>query len=1109
MNIVKQLYENGERFGFVVEDGNTTYEIPTGGLYVKAVYKSLTESGYRLVDKDDHEMICNGMKLSQLPIEEGHYADYAEAFKRMLSLPMEENLVVSATTDTEVITSRYPTKYTINTRADFIAYLDSISDGVSDTDFMPVNYFVAPTARFTPDELKSGSYSTYLERLNNRRSLSYNRYKALKKVVASVRGIPLKDVTYTTVNEYYFSFGIDGVALSFESDNTRMDVSDPFNSITVSESAALLPSMKESQVVLSGFHKRITCLAANGASDILFPSYLTENERKSARYAELYDMSTHVRAGAGEYVPLDFVIPVRHLIREMFTVDGDEVIITPFRGCYHSTKTDEYGRSVSFAFPFLCLRVRNPAVNGVNIPINEWDRGDDYFLMQAKLAASVMNIYKHRIPDDAPSCYDILLDMGLSPAAAVSYIAAESNYLNCYNVVSVKKDDAVDREDNRLIMTDDVRAFFAAPTVDDAVNLSGLPSYVMSDGTMVDDTGMVGPKLPVKSDDIHGVRFVTGEERVGFIIDIINGDAGPGEAPLIRERMIHPDVREHVKALQAVIDCLGLDADYVIQLCEDFAVKSVTDYVSKDVPTVITFDNNGKRVSVGKFERPYDVEKASMELRASLMSQRFDEAEVFYLIDDVAYELTNDPRITKRPIAIHGVKCKKAQDPAVKEILGTLYEEFIEQFGEETLGRLTIMNLVRRVYLELFRRNGDLTSITGLPKEWYQPWAGHNWQTTINHSCGVFYDSLACVTEESYRFVRNGVAFRNVCVNAEVYPDNVIPHGKEVIHEVPLREVIHADEVQKFIFGNNDPNYTPALAKAVSHFYAPYMCSAADLWCITGAQHLQNTKYGFDFDDKPIYDNAVYEDIHSAINRFNYSGIDRTPENLERIYDEVCAKSARHALLASYDMEFYFYRAFRRVISNNESFVAPTHPASIAYPWVYPSKPGIGDAPTTGIDTFRPVCKAGDAYVPAEGYHLFVTAGKLYDNDTCSYPTHAVYKGEEHLVSRNLSKAALPANISHGSSITRAFSMESRDLIMDSNLAFFADNKDTMFIVEPSVGVTYVTADGKATSYTLRGDTSIADLASLDSSVAPIYHINNGVHYIYDYMHNLYRVEVL
>ena len=1110
MNIVKQLYENGVRFGFIVEDGDATYAIPLEGLYVKTIYKSLLASGYKLLNKEDNEMICNGITTSQLPIEEASAASYADAFNRIRSLPKEKNLETMSADAGFAMASRYPTDFTITTRADFLKYINSIRTGVGDNDFMPINYFVSPAARFTLDELKSGTYADQMRILENRRRLSYNRYKRLKNAVAKARNMQPKDVGHTLVNEYYFSFGIDGVNLAFESDNTHIDVVNPFSTTTPDVSEATPKQIRETQAVISGYYKRVTCLMSNEGADIIFPNYTTENERKTARYGRCVLIADDIHASAGEYVCEDMVIPVRHLTREMITTEGDKLVITPFNGRLYSRINDEYGRSVQYVFSFQCLTVKNPAVGNLLIPISDWDRGDDYFITQAKLAASLMNVYHKRVTDDVPSTYDILVDMGLSPAAAVGYIAAHGHYLNAYNTLNETKDNIDDvKKDNRLIMQDDIRAFFSAPTVDEALTLEDLPSYIMSDG----NDGLHAYGVPIQSSDVNGPRFVTGEERLGFIADILNGADGMGDAPRIRDSLLNPNVSSQLKVLQTAIDCLGFDPNSVIQMLEEFAVNSVNDYEPQDVPTFFTLEKDGKRINVGTFARPYDITEAAMGLRAELMGLRITEANVFFMVDDVAYELTNDPRITKRAVAIHGTKCIMRGD-RIKEIINTLYEEFIDEFGVDTLGELTARNLVLRVILELYRRKGDLSGVTGLPASWYKPWAGHeanDWRKTITDLCSTFYESLACACEEAYINSAKGVRFRHVCVNADLYLDRVVPHGKEIIHEVPLREVIHSDEVQQFIFG---PDNTPELAAAVKHYYSPYMQSGANLWCASGAQHLVNAVYGHNpATDKPYYDEDVHARIHEEIHGFNMSTLPRTPERLQEVYNYICSLSARAAKLASYDLEFYFYRAFRDVITNNALMVAPQHPADLAYPFLYKSKPGISNPPTTGIDTFRPVCKDGVGYKPAEGYHRFALAGPNYDSDTCMVPTAANPYGEEHLVTRVVQKPAITTNIAKGPRVERAYSIESADLIMNSDLAFFADDKPHKFHVEPGVGVIYDIGDeivmfshySSANADEIR---KLSAMADIDSNVAPIFHVTRGVHYFYDESHNLYRVEV-
>ena len=213
MEIVKLLRVNAETSepnAVLINDQGEEYPVFLESLTNTVYFDLLLESGYVFVGLP-YNFKKDGMRIMDLKVEdydptpaelEGMYNSIGapESYDKLkASISIEE--VVSIPTP--------PTKYTISTREEFLDYLDTVSDIKLEDDFKPINYFVAPSARFTIMEYLSEKYSDYIQIMNSRRNMSLQKFSMLFNWL---KNFGLNDnADEMDVLDAYFAWGMDGL----------------------------------------------------------------------------------------------------------------------------------------------------------------------------------------------------------------------------------------------------------------------------------------------------------------------------------------------------------------------------------------------------------------------------------------------------------------------------------------------------------------------------------------------------------------------------------------------------------------------------------------------------------------------------------------------------------------------------------------------------------------------------------------------------------------------------------------------------------------------------------------------------------------------------------
>lgn len=214
MEIVKLLRIPGQDTkptAVLLNDQGEEYPVFLETLTNTVYFALLMESGY-IFTGFPYQFKKDGKSLTDLPVEDYTPTDEEmEGMYNNIGAPMSYDELKSHISEDEIAgIPMPPTHYTIHTREEFIEYLNTIKDVSLVDDFMPINYFVAPAARFTSEEFLSDKFSAYISAMNARRTMSYPKFM---KLFNWLKQFGLNDnATEMDVLDAYFAWGMDGLS---------------------------------------------------------------------------------------------------------------------------------------------------------------------------------------------------------------------------------------------------------------------------------------------------------------------------------------------------------------------------------------------------------------------------------------------------------------------------------------------------------------------------------------------------------------------------------------------------------------------------------------------------------------------------------------------------------------------------------------------------------------------------------------------------------------------------------------------------------------------------------------------------------------------------------
>lgn len=572
MDITKLFTRNGQVTAAMLVDGDATYPVLIESLGNTVILPTLLESGWHLTALP-LTLNKNGVDLMSLPKEEWTAAmeeQYGQDMYDMIGepMPMEErkaHLYRGGTSSTFA-----GGQYTINTRDELIAYLNTIKRGVPDTDFLPLNYFVHPNARFSLDEyLREPAYSAIIE---DRRRLSYTRYKKLCAFLKQ-HGMPdnFNDVDFLRA---YMQWGVDGIQFTYRGEPGITKVYSCQDYRTVFNSQTGMTNVEEINTYTNRLVYAIVVRTQDGmkvippkgyTEDQLFssdtlPRYDFEIQRPRARFTLTMEEDGRLRT-----LPLGGAMVVKRKVvhqghRWECAVDHNAEVITADFGAF------KFGNL--YTAPGISISTPSGS------PMPSSLVGDtDAIRVSGFVMAVAELIVKSRSTDTDASLYKALLENGYSDYSALMYYINSNGYFNDRNPYIMSSDSGMDYE---VILTADmVKVFLEARKNPD--------TYEEVIATM-----------PVVLRNPDGNR----EELISMVADLFTGVL---EGTVNNQRL--DDAYREEASVKAMSYYTAIRA---ITLCTDTTIDDIYAQVKNwevGKPVVIDFDGGSIQMDGFKLER--------------------------------------------------------------------------------------------------------------------------------------------------------------------------------------------------------------------------------------------------------------------------------------------------------------------------------------------------------------------------------------------------------------------------------------------------------------------------------------------------------------------------
>lgn len=210
MDIKRMLTRGGQVFAAEIIDGTEQYKVFVESLENSVILPELIKSGWELVSLP-FTLKRNGMTLDKLPKME--YSPDREEEMEMYDLlgtqlTIDEKRAYLSEDKVETINSTTG-KYTIETREEFLKYIDAVVGQGLEEDFLPINYFVHPNALFSLEEYKDPKNGMYVQKLTDRRKLSMMQFEHLRDwALANGLKSDFKPIDFLS---FYFQWGLCGL----------------------------------------------------------------------------------------------------------------------------------------------------------------------------------------------------------------------------------------------------------------------------------------------------------------------------------------------------------------------------------------------------------------------------------------------------------------------------------------------------------------------------------------------------------------------------------------------------------------------------------------------------------------------------------------------------------------------------------------------------------------------------------------------------------------------------------------------------------------------------------------------------------------------------------
>lgn len=840
MEIINRLINNGEQVGVYAKDGTETYALPMEALKSEFYHDLLTKSGYKLTEVTKPEYNSNGVNISELPtidfntLNDDDQMGFFNAKDLYPPMPMSD--LYKLVERSESFEKFAEGHYTIFTREEFIKYLDSIENGAASDDFMPINYFVAPSARFSADEYLSGSIANYVSRMSNRRLFSRVRFNHFVHWV--IENKKITNPTPDDIIDAYFSFGFDGVNIAVTAKLEEITSSNPRTPSNKgnAEQAEAITAMVD---MLTSFHDTdVALLSSNrdASEGLLFAenenNVIPESVKRNTIFANsLHDdfYTRHSVLSSNEYIPEAFYIRRSYKVRTWVCLNTDnnetfKLIISPYNIIPRSSSNTGAGVLNGFGpcTPDNFMKMQEPSKWFMRDPSYEND-----IAILKKLAADMCK--KTLIPCNKTS-FNILSSMGVTPGCAVRYI------LNNYNAIDnpqiVNSDDPADEmygmptPEDFVLTEKDIETYFSSGMTADELTDTEYTIYIDQSGTSLSTA--IGHGAPV---GVVRYGVCKAERKAEVIQEVMNGTRDLGSISEGHQTDDAMDTASVFYGLYAAHFILGMRIDQIATECDAFDPDPQLVHDTDYTPFQLSY--NGKTIHIDVPNRNNAIRAAEAETLSHMLSQAED-ADTFYQVIDVAREMTNTSgkgeQAPNRHVGVYGiafdrytykidsmgcmlsrVEYKNASVPTV----GGYVNKFADQYytmlatdspmglrsSEQRMARYTAVRAAQQLMCDI-ALYGRAVSFTKMPEEWKTISAED--VATIKGMSRTFVDSTLTICERLIEktgdiIESNGhdlfkFTWRSYCVNATVTPISVTPTDSNLITETDLNALYRISE---------------------------------------------------------------------------------------------------------------------------------------------------------------------------------------------------------------------------------------------------------------------------------------------------------------------------
>ena len=451
MNITNKIMENGNIVGYMIEDGRFSLPMCKDALYDEVYITGLISEGYKYYSREANDIEDkDGNSISNLPAIELSTLGDSTAWNASLDVALS-----SAMSDAEaskyysfkeesVVHFRTESTYTINTREELIHYLEGLkralySVGYS-TDNRPLNSFVNPDALFTIDEVeKNPDIKAYLDIMVKRHTFrNYTAYTNLCKWLCDKGVLKSTNPSSAEFLSAYYAWGPEGIKDKCTSQELKLSVDgsfayagDPLSSRNKEENTA---ANRDSVYALFDDHENLCYLKlkqdTRPITDVLDfgrarVNISSNNVLFALRRGEATGYKYNVVPGTVLRSKSTYLSDVTD--RVYFTLISESGYNYQYKaslnklrlGLNHSQSSkNAYYNDRNFMYQSI--------VDSFRIPMWKINNQQDYYLWNL-IVSKVANIIKQRTRiAPASSTMEFLTGDGLSPIAAVGYMASRT-----------------------------------------------------------------------------------------------------------------------------------------------------------------------------------------------------------------------------------------------------------------------------------------------------------------------------------------------------------------------------------------------------------------------------------------------------------------------------------------------------------------------------------------------------------------------------------------------------------------------------------------------------------------------------------------------------------